>query len=106
MLKFSDRLLPYGFADPLYCFSDFALRLSEPLSNLTASVFRIAFILHFPISQSATDFSFHQTLCLVQLPLYFILIRQSHKTPPLRTAIGLIIPLRTLDQLFRRLCEV
>src|ERR1700694_2560554 len=79
ILPFSNRLLPDRFTDLLYCFSDFALRLSEPLSNLTASAFRVAFIFHFPITQRATDFSFHQSLCLVELPLYFVPVRQSHK---------------------------
>jgi hypothetical protein len=79
ILPFSNRLLPDRFANLLHCFSDFALRLSEPLSNLTASAFRVAFIFHFPITQRATDFSFHQSLCLVELPLYFVLVRQSHK---------------------------
>src|ERR1700730_4906498 len=79
ILPFSKRLLPDRFADLLYCFSDFALRLSEPLSNLTASAFRVAFICHFPITQGASDFSFHHALCLVKLPLYFVRVRQSHE---------------------------
>jgi len=83
ILPFSYRLLRDRFANLLHCFSDFALRLSEPLSNLTASAFRVAFIFHFPITQRATDFSFDQSLCLVQLPLYFVFVRQSHKSPPL-----------------------
>src|ERR1700730_9905259 len=84
ILPFFNRLLPDRFANLLHCFSRFALRISEPLSNLTASAFRIAFIFHFPITHRATDFCFHQSLCLVELPLYFVLVRQSHKISSLQ----------------------
>jgi hypothetical protein len=75
ILPFSNPLLRDRFADLLYCFSDFASRLSERFLNLAAREFRIALLRHFPITQSATDFSFLQSLCLVQLPHYFVLVR-------------------------------
>lgn len=86
ILPFSNRLLRDRFANLLHCFSDFALRLSESLSNLAASAFRVAFILYFPITQRTTDFPFDQSLCLVQLPLYFVLVRQSHKISSLENS--------------------